>query len=322
MTRVAKHPRSVLVTGAAGFIGSHLCNHLGRGGYRVIALDMPGISWWRLDALQVVCQRVHLNLLDRAGVAALIEDHQPIDCVYHLAAHTDVVRSVELLDDMIAANIMGTQNFLHACRNKVGRCVVIGTCEEYGDGDVPFSEQQRERAVSPYSWSKICTTHLAQLYARLFDLPVVVARPFLTYGPLQLSAMLVPAAIRAALTGADFPMTPGEQTRDFNYVNDIVAGLIAVGEAPDVEGDIFNLATGSEMHVRDVVSLIYGLCHSSRVPEIGTLPYRRGETMRFYGNATAAHKQLHWHAQTALEEGLTHTIAWYRRYLQQGEHAP
>jgi len=235
--------------------------------------------------------------------------------VYHLAAVTDVRREEELIERVIDEQIVGLKNVLQAARGKVQRVIVTGTCEEYGTGQVPFEEGQREVAVSPYGWGKICCTHLCELYARIFGVPVVVVRPFLTYGPLQTSEMLVPAAIRAALRGEDFAMTPGEQTREFNYVDDIVRGLERAGETEGIEGQVINLANGVEVRVADVVEKIYGLCGSKGRVRVGALPYRAGETMHFYGNGARAGALLGWRAQTSLEEGLRATIEWHRSYI-------
>lgn len=318
MSAVGVPLQSVLVTGAAGFIASHLCAALVRRGIAVTALDVPAADWWRHAALGISCARSAVDLTDGAQVAQLLA-RQSFSHVLHLASVTDVTRAPHLIEQMLQQHVMATAHLLAAAGGRVGRILVTGTCEEYGNGAVPFDETQREVAVSPYSWSKICCTHLCELHARIFATPVVVLRPFLTYGPLQTSAMLIPAAIRAALTGADFPMTAGAQTREFNFVADIVDGLLRAAEAPGIDGQVINLAGGREVRIAEVVQMIYRLCASSGRPRLGALAYRPGETMHFYGAAARAHTLLGWQARTPLETGLATTIAWYRDFLARQE---
>jgi len=305
-----------LVTGAAGFIGSNLCAELITRDWQVAALDLPSANWWRHDALSIKVSRIEIDMTDSEAIANSFGDGF-FDCVFHLAAMTDVTRNASLLNTLINENIVTTNNLLYSLQARADRIIVAGTCEEYGNGPVPFIETQREVAVSPYSWSKICTTHLAELYRRIFDVPVFVVRPFLTYGPLQTNNMLIPSAIRAALCGETLIMTKGEQTRDFNFVSDIVDGLIHTATISDCNEYILNLGSGEETTISSVVKLIYELCESSAHPAIGTTPYRQGETMHFFSDNHLAKKILGWAPQVSLRDGLSRTIDWYRMYLGQ-----
>ena len=303
--------RKMLVTGAAGFVGSHLCRALSDAGHAVIAADLPRAGWWRHEELAIPATRVHCDLADVRAVAALAR-RGPFDTVFHLASTVDVRRDKALVGRMLETDLRATAHVLTTLAPKARRVVLAGTCEEYGDGPAPFRETQREVAVSPYAWSKISATHLGQLFAKAFDAPVVVVRPFLTYGPLQTSTMLVPAAIRAALAGARLKMTRGDQTREFNYVTDIVAGLIAVAGAPGVVGHVINLGSGRPTRVATLARLVYKLCNSAAAPKLGALPYRIGETMRFFSDTRRARKLVRWTPRTTLVDGLRLTIAWVR----------
>lgn len=312
---VSKHTRKALITGAAGFIGSHLCALLEERDWHVTALDLPQANWWRHTELSINPIRVEINLADSFSLEQLCKNNY-YDCVFHLSAMTDVSRDVMLLDVLIKENIIATNNLLGILKDHARRIIITGTCEEYGNGNVPFSEKQREIAVSPYSWSKICVTHLSELYMRIFNAPVMVVRPFLTYGPLQTNEMLIPAVIRAALKNESVPMTKGEQTRDFNYVTDIVEGMMLMADVPNFKDPIMNLGSGVETSILHVVELIYQLCESSSQPEIGVLPYRAGETMNFYCDNQQARINLGWTPKISLNEGLLLTIDWYRDYLR------
>ncbi|MCX7846589.1 MAG: GDP-mannose 4,6-dehydratase [bacterium] len=303
----------VLVTGAAGFIGSHLCAALASRGIHILAADLPNASWWRHDELHLHIERIPSDLT-QPGAADSLLTAGPFDCIFHLAALVDVERAPELVLTCVHANITSTAALLYAARGRARRVLIVGTCEEYGNGPVPFTESQREIAVSPYSWSKICTTHLAQLYAHIFDLPTVIARPFLTYGPLQINNMLIPAAIRAALRHEPLPITPGQQTRDLVYVTDVVEGIIAAATAPNLLGQIINLGSGVETSIAYLVTLIYELCQSRAKPAIGARPYRPGETMHFFCSPQRARQLLNWSPRVTLREGLQHTIDWFRAH--------
>lgn len=310
----------VLVTGAAGFIASHLCAALAARGARVVAVDLPGASWWRHDELRINTERRVCDL-SQPGAASALLANADFDCIFHLAALVDVERTSDLVLACLHANIAATAALLHAARRHARRVVVTGTCEEYGNGPVPFDESQREVAVSPYSWSKICTTHLAQLYHHIFELPTVVVRPFLTYGPLQINNMLIPAAIRAALRNQPLETTPGAQTRDLIYVTDVAEGMLAAASAPHAAGNIFNLGSGIETPVAVLVRLIYQLCESRAAPRIGARPYRPGETMHFFCSPARAQRHLHWQPTVSLRDGLQRTIDWFRAHPQFLEHA-
>lgn len=309
-----KEINSVCVTGAAGFIGSHLCNELVSRGYTVLGVDVNNVDWWRHEELNISCKRLEVDLCDRDNVADIFY-RQRFDILFHLASYVDARREEKLIDSMIANHIIATHNLIRSCRNRVRRIVLIGTCEEYGNGPVPFQETQREIAVSPYSWSKICCTHLGELYANIFNYPIVIVRPFLTYGPFQASDLLIPSAIRAALSGKPLSMTKGEQTREFIYVSDTVDGLVLIAEKPGLEGMILNIASGIEIQITTVVSMIYEITNAPVQPLIGDLPYRLGETMHFYGGCDKTYQLLGWKPCVTLREGLENTIAWYRSFL-------
>jgi len=306
--------KNALVTGAAGFIGSHLCQKLTSNGYHVIALDLPDTDWWRHDLLNLNCDIIEVSLANADKLNDIL-NNKHFNCVFHLASYVNVERKIENIDSVIKNNIIASQNLLSLCKNITDRIVIAGTCEEYGNGVTPFEESQREIAVSPYSWSKICVTHLGELYARIFDLPVVLIRPFLTYGPLQINNMLMPDAIRTALNNKNFSMTKGEQTRDFNFVSDIVDGIIQAGFVKGIEGEIFNLGCGNEITIAEIVTKIYELCDSAGKPMIGDVPYRGGETMHFFCDNSKTRKILNWKPKVSLDEGLKQTIDWYKKYL-------
>jgi nucleoside-diphosphate-sugar epimerase len=166
--------------------------------------------------------------------------------------------------------------------------------------------------VSPYSAAKVAATAFVRMLCTSFGLRAVVVRPFLTYGPGQSENQLIPALIRSALAGKDFPMTAGEQTREFNYITDIVEGLLLAASASNVEGLVLNLGCGEPQRIRDVATLVLAQMGNPVALELGKLPYRPGETWEFYCDNRLARERLGWQPQVSLKKGLERTIAWYR----------
>ncbi len=309
-------PMRALVTGATGFIGSHLTRHLVSKGVEVHVFVRPSSDPWRL---QDVWPRLHIHRGDLASVEdvrRIVRAVQP-DTIFHLGSYVNVKRSLEDIDEINRVIIGGTLNLVRVILSEVPDAFFIntGTCEEYGDGPVPFREDQMPRPVSPYSAAKVAATYFVHMATRSLGLKAVTVRPFLTYGPAQLPLRLIPQAILAGLLRREFKMTPGEQTREFNYVADIVEGYAQIARTPEVAGEIINLGNGQEIQIREVVRLIFDLMGNPIEPQIGALPYRPGETWHFYSDPSKAKRLLNWEARTPLEEGLRRTIAWYERHL-------
>jgi len=327
-----------LITGGTGFLGRHLAHALSGMGWAVTVTRRPGDPAhpqpWALP--QAGCQgkalephptRAHpqslalppgvavveVALTDPDAVADLIRAHRP-QVLFHLAARTEVARRLDLLRPMLQDNVVAGGIVLEAAaRAGIPRLVWVGTCEEYGDGPVPFREDQVPRPVSPYSCTKLAGSLLAQSAARTLDVPVVVVRPFLTYGPGQAPTRFIPQAIAAALEQRPFPMTSGEQTRDLLFAEDTVQGLIAAATAEGIVGELLNLSSGREVALREVVRAIFRI---AQAPEsliaFGALAHRPAESMRFFGDPARAQRVMGWHASVDLETGLRKTIDWYR----------
>ena len=315
MITTLRHVR-VLVTGVSGFIGSHLARRLVKEGAEVSGLDIKSSNLWRLAD---ICDQVKLysaDLTDFGALQEVIQDIKP-QKIFHLAAYVDVSRSLEVLDKMVEVNVGGTVNLLRALTGVSYDCFVnTGTCEEYGDNPVPFRESQSPNPVSPYSASKVATTVFCQMLHKTSGLPIVTLRPFLTYGPAQTNDMLIPSLIQKVLSGEAFEMTGGEQTRELNYVDDIVDGFIKASVSPKAIGETINIGNGVEYKIKDVVALVLRLMNSPTKPKIGALPYRPGETLHFYCDNTKAKEILGWTPRVALEDGLRMTIDWFQRNSQ------
>jgi len=304
----------VLVTGVSGFIGSHLAQRLIRDGSEVYGLDKEITNSWRIQNLHNQIKLHSVNLVDYASVRKVVQEVKP-QKIFHLAAYVDVSRSFAVVDEMIDINIKGTLNLLRALDETGYDCFInIGTCEEYGDNPVPFKEDQIPNPVSPYSASKVATTMFCQMLNKTMRLPIVTLRPFLVYGPGQINNMLIPSVISTAIKNQEIEVTGGEQTREFNYVDDIVDGFTKAAVIPEAIGEIINIGNGKEYRIKDVVELVIKLLNSKTKPKYGALKYRPGETMHFYCDNQKAREILHWKPNVGLEDGLRTTISWFQKY--------
>jgi len=295
--------KRVLITGATGFIGQHLVQRLVESGARTCAGVAPGEGPERFAGLAAPDRRLTFDLRDAEAVQAAVAETSP-QIVVHLAAVgvTDPDVDPELA---LAVNAGGTLHLLEALREQdVQRVVLAGTCYEYGareatEGLDPFNA---------YAASKVAAWAFGRMYWWAHGLPIVTVRPFQVYGPGQPDHTLVPVAIRTALAGADFPMTPGEQERDFIYVDDVVEGVLVAAEAPGLEGHSLDLGTGQVHTVYEVVKRIWTMTRAQGRILVGALPYRPGEVMHLVADADRTARLTGWRARVGVEEGLRRTI--------------
>lgn len=309
--------KTILITGGAGFIGSHLARACLWEGANVSVLVLPGSRLWRIEDIKEEIRIWEGSVTDSAYVNDVIQRIRP-DIVFHLAALIERTRSFEAFPKLYDVHVHGTKNLIEALKKVSGleRFVHVGTIEEYGSGKAPFKEGQREMPVSLYSLTKMMATKLVEYTAHEEGFPALIVRPSLIYGPYQGFGMLIPDAIRACLEGRDFPMTKGEQTRDFLFVEDLVEALARASCAPGAEGIIVNLGSGTEKKVREVVETVKRIAGGPGSIQFGALPYKAGENMHFWLDSSRAAMVLGWKARTQLHEGLARTVAWYKENYQ------
>ena len=245
------------------------------------------------------------------AIEAILETAEP-DQVVHLASPIDLRRDPSLHASMHRCIVEGGKALAHACESHGVALLAAGTCEEYGAQEGPYRETMRADGVSPYSMAKAQLTQWLMARQEASPLQVSIVRPFLTYGPGQTSPRLIPAAIQAALQQSEFPTTQGEQTREFNYITDMVRGFQAVLRS-GVSGELLNLGGGPEHSIREVIERIFTHAGADlNQVNWGALPYRAGEVHRFVGDHEKAQRLLKFQPETGLEEGLRATIAWWR----------
>lgn len=305
---------AVFVTGAGGFIGSHLARRLVEEGADVSVLEKGDTE--NLGDIQDRVKIHHGDLTDYKFVRKTVRRIEPVK-VYHLASCIDVRRTLSNLDKIVNVNILGAMNLLRSLEGIDYDCFInTGTAEEYGNIPAPFRETQRISPVSPYSVSKASVTMFCSMYHKALGFPIVTLRPFLTYGPCQDTKMFLPSLIVSALLKRRFRMSPGAQSREFNYVTDIVDGFIRASKTKKAIGEIINIGNGRECKIMDITKMTLNLMGNPIEPEMGALPYRDNEIMRLFCDNTKARELLKWKPRVGLEEGLKRTIEWYRENLK------
>lgn len=316
--------KTVLVTGAGGFIGSQLVESLLAQGARVRAFVRYNS---RADAglLRLVPPELRDSL---EVVGGDLREWQPVrqavrDCevVFHLGALISIPYSYHHPYEVAETNFMGTLNILMACRYLgTQRLIHTSTSEVYGTArQVPINESHPLQGQSPYSASKIGADKLAESFFCSYDLPVVTLRPFNTYGPRQSGRAVIPAIISQALTRDTIHLGNLTTRRDFTYVSDTVRGFLRAAEAEQVEGQVFNLGTGEDISIHDLAQRIVRMV--GRPVELVVDPERLrpelSEVMRLISDHSRAEECLSWTPDVSLEDGLEHTIAWVRTHIDQ-----
>lgn len=314
----------VLVTGAGGFIGSHLVEALVAGGAQVKAFVRynsrgdPGL----LNLLPVeVLQSVELIYGDLRDMATIQAAMAGASHIFHLGALISIPYSYLHPADVIETNVIGTLNVLMAARaTGVERVIHTSTSEVYGTAlRVPIDEEHPLQGQSPYSASKIGADMLVESFNRSFDLPVVTLRPFNTYGPRQSTRAVIPTIITQALRGETIQLGNLEARRDLTFVSDTVDGFLKVASTPGIEGETFNLGTGAEVSIREMVGVIGSLLGKTLAVtiETGRLRPTRSEVQRLLSNNLRAHEHLGWSPRVSLRDGLEKTITWIAEHLDQ-----
>jgi len=312
------HGTRALVTGGSGFIGSHLVNRLRDDGAEV-AVTVRYANPMKNERLRDCWDEITVIEADlrNRGALAELRAFEP-EFVFHLAAYNHVGQSFVQVEECFDVNAKGTANLLDVCPGS-RKFVYMSTSEVYGhQTKVPFVETMTPDPISPYAITKYAGELYCSMTQRVEDGPAIaIVRAFNTYGPYQSAKAVIPELILNCLRGNPIRTTRGEQTREFNFVTDIVDGLVRAALHPEpIEGPI-NLASGEEVAIRDLVRKIATLTETRSSLEIGDLPYRPTEIWRMYADSSRARELLGWEPRMGLEQGLKRTIDWFRDYESQ-----
>jgi dTDP-glucose 4,6-dehydratase len=314
--------KRVLITGAGGFIGSHLVEALLAEGARVRAFvrynsrgDAGLLRLLPAESLAKV-EIIAGNLCDGEAIRKAVEE---CDVVFHLGAMISIPYSYVHPVEVAETNLIGTLNILMACRDlQVRRLVHISSSEVYGTAiRVPINESHPLQGQSPYSASKIGADKLAESFYCAYGLPVVTVRPFNTFGPRQSARAVIPTIITQALTQNVIHLGNQSTSRDFTFVKDTVRGMMKAAEADNVEGKVMNLGTGQEIKIDELVQKIVHKIDRPIKVEVDSHRLRpdRSEVLRLISDNMLARQLMGWRPEVTLDEGLDQTIAWIKQHL-------
>jgi nucleoside-diphosphate-sugar epimerase len=295
-----------LVTGATGFIGRALTARLATGGVSVWGLASSGGEGGILRGGSG--GTLQADVRNRLQVAAAMDAARPTH-VFHLAGLRERTRDWSRLEEAMAVNAFGTACVVAAAaRAGVRRVVVMGTVDEYGPIQAPYREGDRESPQTVYGISKLSGTRAALAIGQATGLEVCVLRGSVAYGPGQPADMFIGSLVASLAAGSDFPMTSGEQLRDFVYIDDVVEALDKAARAEGAAGLILNVGMGTSVPVRAVAQLAERLLAAPGRVQVGAMPSREGEVLDYAIDVSAARNVLGWSSRVPLEEGLRRTI--------------
>jgi len=312
--------KKVLITGADGFIGSHLVERLLQEGCNVRAFVNYNSfnSWGWLDTFSKdTLEKLDVfpgDVRDPNGVRTAMKG---VDVVFHLAALIAIPFSYHSPDSYIDTNIKGTLNIVQAAKDLgIERVLVTSTSEVYGTATyIPIDEKHPRQPQSPYSASKIGADCIAESFYRSFNLPVTIVRPFNTYGPRQSARAIIPTVITQLLNGkTEIQLGDLTPTRDLVYVKDTVNGFVEIAKSDALIGQDCNIATESEISIGELARLLIDIINPSAriVEDAARLRPEKSEVFRLYGSKEKISKHTSWKPQYTFRDGLTETIEWFR----------
>jgi dTDP-glucose 4,6-dehydratase len=309
--------KRVVVTGAGGFIGSHLAERLVKLGARVRAVvhynALGNCGWLNDSEFRSDMEIVSGDIVDRDTVNRAMEN---MEVVFHLAALIGIPYSYVAPESYVRTNVLGTLNVLHAAKRfGISRVIHTSTSEVYGTAQsVPIKESHPLQGQSPYSASKIGADKMAEAFHRSFDLPVVTVRPFNTFGPRQSARAVIPAIITQCLIGDTVKLGSLRPTRDLNFVANTVDGFLCAALARESVGQTINLGSGREISIGDLAKAIASIIGKqiNIVQEQQRLRPENSEVERLLADNTLAGRLLGWKPLISLESGLEMTVLWFR----------
>jgi len=308
MESVIKSKNNRLLILGGGFIGTYLAKEAILRGFEVSILSknfkplsqtLHGIEYFNIDVRK------------RDELANFFKN-KIFHHVINLCGYVDHSNYFDEGHKVIDVHMIGTKNVVNCInRESLISFIQIGSSDEYGNHPAPQSENLRELPMSSYSFAKTASTHFLKMLNLTENFPAVILRPFLVYGPGQKNSRFIPQIIQGCLNDLDFPVSHGEQLRDFCFISDITEAIFLALNNSNIHGEIINIASGKPVSIKEVVVMIQNIIGSGR-PKFGEVRYRVGENMALFADISKARKLLNWNPKIVLREGLVKTIESYQ----------
>ncbi|MFP4013348.1 MAG: NAD-dependent epimerase/dehydratase family protein [Chitinispirillaceae bacterium] len=286
---------TILVTGVNGFVGRHLMGSLKGRKIEAVGLDMQKRPFMKGDF-----SYSSADIRERCCVE-IISGFKP-DIIIHLAGLLSKGDDADVHSDLVDANVVGTMHVMEAARQCGSKVVFSSSGLVYGNQNGPFTESMKCSPGDFYGYSKLAAEELIGLFSRRYGIPFTILRAAVLYGPNQGGAMFIPSLLKSLVNGEKFPMTAGEQTRDFIYIDDFISALL-LASFSDLDG-IFNVGTGTQTTMRDAAAIAEDLTGAKGLIQIGALPYRVNETWQYALSPEKLVRETGWTPGTGLREGM------------------
>jgi len=300
---------NALILGGTGFIGKDLLSFLNSKNIECTTLSRNSFQF-QSDLFPK--EHIQADITDFKNLKKVLYGRQ-FKYVVNLSGSIDHSPLTRGGIEVINSHFIGVQNLLRALDKSSLECFIqIGSSDEYGNMSSPQYESSRESPISPYSLAKTASTQMLQMLYRTEDFPVVILRFFLVYGGGQANNRFLPQVIKGCLNNQKFPVSKGEQLRDFCYLSDISRGIYAALIEKKALGEVINLASGSPISIKKLIENVNLITGKGR-PQFGEILYRKGENMSLYADISKAKRLLNWEPKIDLNQGLRNTVAWYEQ---------
>jgi len=308
--------KNVLITGGAGFIGANFTYKFLDFGYNVHLIEKKESNLWRLKDIR---ERIGLHYVDLKNynkLESLITKLKPL-IILHFAALGTYPRKQQEVKEMIETNLLGTINLVDACSRINFECFInTGSSSEYGIKDKPMKESDLLEPDNPYGITKAAGTMYCQYMAKKLNLPIVTMRLFAVYGYFEEQARLIPTIIKACLKNSGLKLSSSNSVRDFIFIEDLISAYLkAINKIKKIKGEIFNVGSGKQNTIDEVVKVIKKITYSTTKPQYGQVELAQYEPKNWVADISKIKNRLGWQPKYNLEEGLKKNIEWFKKNL-------